>query len=182
MPVITSASKVILTGETHGLEPIRRSNFSVVIVNTKGDFAPDDCDYMLKSFDPPELGVDVRSVRFGNHDRTYPDKRTCIQGSPLIIRCLTRKGAASKAHQFFKEWFDQVYDTETDSVGLMGDDNKGRVTLIPVSVGPGSVFGSVSLEGAWPSAIKLDSMDMDDDGECLNFTVTFQCRHVDYQF
>jgi len=126
--------------------------------------------------------VEVKSVRFTNHTKTYPGERTAIEGASLVLRCMSKGPEKSGSLQFFQNWFrDAVYNDKTDTVHLVGDQNTGSVTLTPLRVDM-KPFASVKLLNVWPSSIKLDPVDADNDGDVLDFTVIFQCSDIVYEF
>ena len=182
--IVAAGHTVILTGGDHGLEPVRKSHFAVEIHNHKGNQPQPqgNIQFLVKSFDPPALAVEVKTVRFTNHIKTYPGERTSIEGSPLVLRCMSKGPEKSVSLEFFQEWFrDAVYDYQTDTVSLVGDQNVAYITLKPLRVDMQS-FAEVKLLKVWPSSIKLDPVDADNDGDVLDFTVTFQCSDIVYEF
>lgn len=181
MALLINPSQVILTPNTHGLEPVRKNHFFVEIQAGNGAKAPEECAYLVKSFDPPAKAVEVKTVRFLNHNKTYPGERSAVEAAPLVLRCMSKGPAKSEAHQFFRDWFYAIYSGNADSVGLITERNLGQIVLKPVRVQT-SPFATVTLVGAWPSSIKIGGVDADSDGDCLDFTVIFQCQDVLYQF
>jgi len=180
--IVAAGHAVILTGGNHGLEPVRKSHFAVEIQNHEGKQPPDDTRFLVKSFDPPASAVEVKNVRFTNHTKTYPGERTAIEGSSLVLRCMSKGPEKSVSLQFFQNWFrDAVYNDKTDTVGLVGDQNQGSVTLTPLRVDM-QPFAYAKLLNVWPSSIKLDPVDADNDGDVLDFTVIFQCSDIVYEF
>ncbi len=98
----------------------------------------------------------------------------------MSLRCMVRE-QNSPTHQFLQKWFDSIYDSKTDTVALIGENYPGQVVLTPLNV-DASVFATCTLKGAWPSSIKLDDADADDDGNPFLFTTIFQCQDIIYTF
>ncbi len=189
-----NGNSVILTGGYAGLDPVRKSHFLVDVMGPGGATPPLDVQYLVKNFAIPERAVEVKSARFANHTKSYPGEHVKMPGVSLTLRCMSREpgnvtsnptvGSASTAYQFFSAWFDLIYNRQDDSVGVVGegpDSVSGNIYVRCLHV-DGSTFAQAWLQFAWPSAIKVNDLDRDDDGNTLDFSVTFQCNDVEWSF
>jgi hypothetical protein len=193
-PIRKSHFTVDIFGPTKGGQGLGSNSGGTSLGITLGPAAPRDTQYLVKTFSIPERAVEVKSARFANHTKNYPGERVKMPPAPLVVRCMATEstalqsggagGTASTAYQYFSGWFDLVYRRKDDSVGIVGegDENVAGDIFVNCLHVDGTPFARAWLQYCWPSAIKVNDLDRDNDGDPLEFSVTFQCNDIELEF
>lgn len=159
------------------LQPIIKSHFDVSFTSPSGRWRATDNVEILSI---PELrqSVGVESYTPFNSRIPYASFKEGSQGE-LKFRFFD----GTSGFSFWKGWFNKVYSSSGDAVGVLSEYvGNGQVSIYrPVGTGCAgmSLWGTISMENCWPSSISIESLDMNSD-EPLGYSVTLQMTDVSF--
>ena len=159
-------------------EPQRKSNYSIVIHGLDG---ADDLVLSIKATSVPEMKMNVGKIKYFNETMKYAASVTEFADQTIVFNDYIDRNTLD----ILAAWYRKVWNPGTGGIGWATDYKlTADIYLLPPSM-PGGGVGAVTatpygnrvwnLFGVWPSGLKSEQMDHEDDGGKPNLlTMTLQ--------
>lgn len=159
-------------------EPIRTSNFYANFSSPYGEWADTDSLEMAR-VTTLGMSIKVQTWQAYNSEIPMPGFKAAIQDIQLVFRCFDN----TTGFKFWSKWigmaeggkgiYSQDKDTvETNRGAYLGS---GEITL---TLPTGATWKTISIVGMWPSMVRIDSLDVANDGDPVSYSVVACADHV----
>ena len=180
MSISMDGSSVLVNGGSSGYEPALKARYAVEVTRgpsgigflTYGDF-----NFAVQTFNPGAKVVEVGTMNIQNRQIRYPLKKGAHPD--VVMGLMIFGGNHNQAYSYFWNWFTNVYNDDTDEVGVIGPDaTNGCDGDLKVQVlGPdGSVMAEVDMYCCWPCKFDIGDLDRKADPDAVIATVSMVCN------
>lgn len=171
MPLVTPFGRICVTSQ-----PILKSHFTFSFQSSYGKWGDTD---NLEAFSVPSVGYGIKIQDWTPYNSTLamPGFRDRVPEIQLQFRMFDD----TRGLDFWQKW--NLYDSRKDAVEMNRRKyaGKGEITLWKSAGESMTEFLRIKLTGIWPSALKVDGLDMSSEGDPVTYTVTLQAEDVEFK-
>lgn len=140
----------------------RTNNFEVQLVNVGGD----DLTFAVRTANIPSISTPAVDLAYGNATVKVAGK---VEFDDVTIE--VRDFIGADVEKILNDWQKQVYDPETDRIGLAV--NYKRLGYLYEYAPDGSSVRQWNLQGVWPNSIQYGDFDYDGgDAKSISMTLS----------
>lgn len=175
MSVSMNGSSVLVSGGTQGYEPALKNRYTVTIDRAPQGLSVDfgALNFAVQTFNPGSKYIEAGVMNIQNRQIKYPLRKAAHADVPLTL--MVFGGKNNPAYDFFWNWSELVYKSDTDEVGLVGPNATGSCDgdLSVQVLGPdGSPIASVKLYCCWVNKFEIGDLDRRADADAVIASVS----------
>lgn len=158
MSLVSSFAGQSLLHQGGGFEPLRKTNFSAIFYGVGGN----DIILAMRKIQTPGPSVARKGMKFFNETMHYAGSVTPFEIATLAFNEYVDRSVATQLWA----WFKMVWDPNTGGIGMAAAYKKrGEVMLLDPA--GGETQSKWTLEGCFPTKLKLDELSHEGDGEIV---------------